>query len=138
MAKTKPQKFVFWIKEKPVGKKVNSPCEIYERMKKLAKADQESFWVIGLNERRQEVTNVCIAIGGVSSAQVDISILFKRLFTAGASSFIVVHNHPGGECEPSRDDRNFTKELTDKSEILGLSFIDHVIISDDGYYSFKA
>jgi len=134
----KPKTFVFYVKEAPLSKKmICSPQDMYKRMKKLVKADQESFWVIGFNKRNQEIYNDCLFIGGVDHCNTDPIILFKRLLVVGACSFIVIHNHPSGAYNPSKADMDFTNQIKEGSSILSLSFLDHIIISDDGYYSFK-
>ncbi len=137
--KMKPKTFVFYVKEAPIDKRqINCPQVIYERMKELAKADQESFWSIGFNGRNKEIYHECLFIGGIDQCLVDYRILFKRLLVVGASTFIIVHNHPGGDCAPpSKEDINLTYQIERGSKILGLGFLDHIIISDDGYYSFK-
>jgi DNA repair protein RadC len=136
--KMKPKTFVFYVKEAPLSKKqICSPQDMYERMKDLVKADQETFWVIGFNHLNKEIYNDCLFIGGIDKCMMDNNILFKRLITVGASSFIIVHNHPGGECYPSEEDISLTNGIKAGSEILNLNFFDHIIISDNGYYSFK-
>jgi len=136
--KMKPKTFVFYMKEAPLSKnKICSPQDMYERMKDLVKADQESFWVIGFNHRNKEIYNDCLFIGGIDKCITEPIILFKRLLMVGASSFIIVHNHPGGECNPSKEDISLTNRIKAGSDILNLDLFDHIVISDDGYYSFK-
>lgn len=135
--KMKPKTFVFYVKEAPLSKKdICSSQDMYERMKDLVKADQESFWVIGFNHRNREIYNECLFIGGINQCFVDPKILFKRLLVVGASSFIIIHNHPSGKNKPSGNDIDLTKEIKAGSKILRLILFDHIIISDDGYYSF--
>ena len=135
--KMKPKTFIFYVKEAPLSKKsICSAQDMYKRMKGLIKADQESFWVIGFNRRNKEIYSECLFIGGVDQCMIDPVILFKRLITVGASKFIVVHNHPGGNCDPSKRDMDLTYQVREGSKILTLDMLDHIIISDDGYYSF--
>lgn len=136
--KMKPKTFVFYVKETSLSPEyICNPWNIYYRMKDLAKADQETFWVIGYNNQLQEIYNECLFIGGISKCDVDNKILFKRLLMAGASRFIIVHNHPGGKCKPSEYDKRLTDKIKEGSEILDLELLDHIIIADDNYYSFK-
>ena len=135
--KMKSKTFVFYVKEPPLSKKeIQNSQDIYKRMKDLVKADQESFWVIGFNIRNREIYNECLFIGCTDSCSIDHRILFKRLLVAGASKFIIIHNHPGGKSTPSIEDINFTNEIKAGSKILKLKLFDHIIVSDDGYYSF--
>jgi len=137
--KMKRQTFIFYVKEPPLSKKkICSSQEIYKRMRNLAKADQESFWVIGFNGQNREIYHECLFIGGINICTVDLKILFKRLLNVGACAFIIVHNHPGGSCGPaSNEDISITGEIKKISEIITLKLLDHIIISDDGYFSFK-
>jgi len=66
---------------------------------------------------------------------MDIRILFKRLLVAGASSFIIVHNHPSGNRKPSPNDVKTTKKIKECSELLDLKLLDHIIITGDDWYS---
>ena len=131
-------KFVFYVRERSqFATSINNPWEIHYRMVGLAKADQESFWVIGVDNEHREICNECLFIGGMDKCIVDNRILFKRLLMAGASSFIIVHNHPGGKCKPSKEDIKLTNKIKNGGELLDLELLDHIIISRDLYYSFK-
>lgn len=135
----KPKTFVFYVKEAPLSKKqICSPQDIYERMKNLIRSDQESIWVVAFNSQNREIYHDCLFIGGINQCLMDSIILFKRLLVVGASAFIIVHNHPGGNCRPpSKHDISLTNKIKKASEILDLEFFDHIIISDDGYCSLK-
>jgi len=134
----KPKTFVFYVKEDPLSREYkNTPWDIYIRMKDLTKADQESFWVMGFNSQCQEIYNECLFIGGIDQCFVDSRILFKRLLVIGASRFIIIHNHPGGDHKPSKEDIKLTSKIQEASKILDLELLDHIIISDYWYCSFK-
>ena len=134
----KSNAFVFYVREIPLSTRgICSSWDIYFRMMDLAKADQESFWVIGYNNQNQEIYNECLFIGGISQCNVDNKILFKRLLMAGASKFIIVHNHPGGKCKPSKYDKRLTNKIKEGSEILELELLDHIIIAKHEYCSLK-
>jgi len=137
MAETKT--FTFYVKERPSSAKsqLTSAKKIFERMKPLVEADQESFWVIGLNSANREIYQDCLFVGGMQQCVVDLRILFKRLLAVGACAFVVVHNHPGGICKASVEDINLTTRIKKAADILDLNFLDHVIISDDGHWSLK-
>ncbi len=134
----KPKTYIFYVKEPPLSEqKINNAAKLYFRMKELVKSDQESFWVVGFNGGNKEIYNECLFIGGIDYCTIDIKLLFKRILTIGATGFIVVHNHPGGLESPSRQDRELTDKIKKVADIIGIRFLDHVIIGDDGYYSFK-
>jgi len=68
----KSKTFVFYVREVPLAtKKICSSADIYLRMMDLAKADQESFWVIGYNNQNQEIYNECLFIGGINQCNTD-------------------------------------------------------------------
>lgn len=139
MAKSKevPRTFTLYLRS-PVKPKRYTTAGILKRMKQLEKADQESLWLMGFNAYYREVFYDCISLGAVDRAVVDFTIIFKRLFLSGASKFILVHNHPGGSCTPSGDDKAMTMSLDKAAQILNLQFLDHYIIGDNGCYSFKS
>jgi len=124
------------VKETATGGQINSPRDVYESIKEIGQADQETFWVIGYNEIHKEVFRKCLFMGGINHTTVDPKIVFKRLLLYGASSWIALHNHPSGKAYPSTDDLVITENLRKGSEILGLKMLDHLIIGDNTFYSF--
>jgi DNA repair protein RadC len=133
----KSKSFVFHVKETSTENAICCPRDVYRRMKKLAKADQESMWVIGVNIRNKETINELLFVGGVNECSCDIKILFKRLLNAGAYMFVLAHNHPGGDPAPSKNDIDLTKKTREASKIIDIHLVDHIIIGDGKYYSFK-
>lgn len=134
-----PRTFVFYVKESPLtDTPIDTNAEIYWRMRELAKADQESFWVMAFNAANEEIYHECLFLGGLESCNVDIRLLFRRLLAVGAHAFIVVHNHPNGKYSPpSRADIEVTEKIREVSEIVGIQFLDHIIIGDNGCGSFE-
>ena len=118
----------FYVREQSTGKLIHNPAEVALSFASLANADQESLWVIGCNGANKEIYRECIFLGGGNASIVDSRILFKRLLMKDCSSFILVHNHPGGSTEPSEADKSLTKRIISGAEILGLTFLDHLII----------
>ena len=129
----------FTVKETPnSGAPIKNTKQCIERFKSLGQADQESFWVIGFDNHFNELLCTCCHLGGMESSVVDVRIIFKRLICAGATGFVVVHNHPGGDATPSKEDEAVTVKLKKGGDILDLQFLDHVIIASDDFYSFMA
>ena len=75
-------------------------------------------------------------MGTINRSVVHPREVFKNAYLANASSIICVHNHPSGDLRPSREDIRFTDSLTKLGNINGIPVVDHVIVSDVGYYSF--
>ncbi len=63
--------------------------------------------------------------------------MFKSAILSNASNIILAHNHPSGNPEPSRQDMDMTKRLAEAGRLLGIEVLDHVIVSDDRYFSFR-
>lgn len=96
----------------------------------------EEFKVILLNRCNRVLGIVDISMGGVSGTYVDPKLVFATALKAKTSSLILAHNHPRGGTRPSEADIKLTKRLTECGKLLDIIVFDHIIISEDGYYSF--
>lgn len=77
-----------------------------------------------------------VSRGGVSGTIVDLKIIFKIAVEHLASSIILCHNHPSGNLKPSNEDISLTKKIKEAGKLLEIPILDHLIISDSGYFSF--
>ena len=102
----------------------------------LADLPHEEFWVIYLNRSNKVLLKERLSIGGISGTVADSKIIFKKAIDLLASSFIVAHNHPSGNLKPSQADIDLTKNLKAAGKLLEINLLDHLIITDSGYYSF--
>ncbi|VFC10744.1 DNA repair protein RadC [Clostridioides difficile] len=93
--------------------------------------------VVLLNTKNEIISDVDVSIGTLSSSLVHPREVFKEAIRRSASKIIVMHNHPSGSVEPSREDKNITSRLIKCGEIIGIEIIDHIIIGDGLYFSFK-
>ncbi len=98
---------------------------------------QEEMKVILLNRANVVLGIYELSKGGISGTVVDIRIILGVALKCNASSIIIVHNHPSGKLVPSEPDKVITKRLKDACSILEIGFLDHLIISKYGYYSFS-
>jgi len=96
----------------------------------------EEFWVIFLKRNNEVIKKEMISRGGVSGTFVDAKIIFKRAIEETASGIIVAHNHPSGQLKPSKDDESLTEKIQSAGSILDISLLDHLIVTDHGFYSF--
>ncbi len=103
----------------------------------MSDLDHEVFKILLLNRNNRVIKIDTISKGGVSGTVVDAKILFKKALDNLASSIILAHNHPSGNLKPSRQDITITNKLIEAGKILDISVLDHLIISEKGYYSFK-
>jgi len=98
---------------------------------------QEQFRVILLDSKNKFIRNCIISVGSLDKALVEPREVFRPALTHAAASLILVHNHPSGDPEPSKEDILLTQQLCICGAILGIEVIDHVIIGISGYASFK-
>ena len=96
----------------------------------------EEFWVLFLNRASKVKAKFNVSKGGLSGTETDVRLIMKKALENDASSMILCHNHPSGNNLPSDDDINLTKRITEAGKIMKIPVMDHIIISDNGYYSF--
>lgn len=96
----------------------------------------EIFKAVFLDSQNRIIEITDIAQGTVNCASPFIREICHKALALFAVSLICVHNHPSGEVSPSPQDRQFTKDLAQASKVLGIKFLDHLIIGDNRYYSF--
>lgn len=102
----------------------------------LADLNYEEFWIIYLNRQNKILGKEKISAGGISGTVADIRIIFKNAIDRLSSSIILAHNHPSGNLKPSEADIALTKKLREAGKIIDILVIDHIIVSNMGYYSF--
>jgi DNA repair protein RadC len=79
-----------------------------------------------------------VGIGGVAHAPMEPrEVLAAALREPGTAAFIVAHNHPSGDPEPSAEDRAITRRLADAAAVVGVEFLDHVIVGSRGWVSLR-
>jgi DNA repair protein RadC len=103
---------------------------------KIADLPHEEFWLIILNRANAIMKKELISRGGVAGTVVDTKIIFKSAVEHYASSIIICHNHPSGNLKPSDADIRITKNIKEAGKIMEIPLIDHLIITENGYYSF--
>lgn len=120
--------------------KVVSSNDGYEVLKQIFDADTinwvEEAIILCLNRANKVVGFYKLASGGTSSVIMDTKVIYTVALNSGASAIIVAHNHPSGQLFPSDADRRVTKKLIDAGVIMDIPLLDHIIVTDEGYYSF--
>ncbi len=117
----------------------NSPEAIYEYAKyKLRFKERERFLVLHLNTKHEIFSHEIISIGTGNKTFAEPKEVFKKALQVSAYSICVCHNHPSSHLEPSKADLELTKRLVESGNILGIPLVDHLIIGENDYYSFKA
>ena len=98
---------------------------------------QEHFLVMYLDQSFHELKVECISNGGTTNVIADPRIIFKHALNHGATCIILGHNHPSGNPRPSKDDRQLTQKIVSAGKLLDIAVIDHIIIGNERYYSFR-
>ena len=117
--------------------KITSSADVYEAIRPyLMDLQHEQFWIILLNRANEVIRPQQISIGGVSGTVADPKIIFKAAIEHLASAIILVHNHPSGNLTPSQADKELTKKVKGGGQTLDIPVLDHLIFSNNGYFSF--
>lgn len=98
---------------------------------------KEQFRVLLLDIKNKVIKEVLISQGSLTSSIVHPREVIKPVIKESAASVIFIHNHPSGDPEPSTDDLEITDRLCKSCSILGISVLDHIIVAEGGYFSFK-
>lgn len=96
----------------------------------------EECWVLLLNQSSKIIDRICISRGGLASTQVDVRCILREALLKRAVSMVLCHNHPSGNTSPSRDDDRLTEALRRAAEVMNIRLLDHLVITDGGYYSY--
>ncbi len=96
----------------------------------------EEFWILLLNQAGKVIEKIRISNGGIAGSLVDIRTVLREALLRYATQIAAIHNHPSGTRQPSMEDRNVTDRLRKACETMNIRLIDHVIVSESGYYSF--
>ena len=103
----------------------------------LADLPTEEFWAIFINHQNKVLYKSCLFRGGISSSVADVRIIFKTALEHFSTRIIVAHNHPAGSLNPSREDIAITQKIKESGKLLEIELLDHLIIAQNKYYSFK-
>lgn len=115
----------------------NSSQNVYDYLReKIGKNKKENFVILCFDTRNNLIFDE-VSVGTLNASLVHPREVFKEAILSHASHVIVAHNHPSGDPSPSQEDSNTTRRLIDAGKILGISIVDHIIITDNSYYSFR-
>ncbi len=116
---------------------IDQPVKIFQLSRELMHKKQEYCLAFYLNGRQELLSKKTIAIGGLNYNYLEPRDIFEPAFSLGAGSFILVHNHPSGNCHPSNEDLALTEKIAKISDLLGVKLLDHIIITKNGFFSIK-
>ena len=119
------------------GRPLTNARDIYRLMlPRLKGLEHEECWIILLDDNVREIRTLRLTVGGRKATVMDSSVIVRRALEAGASGVILVHNHPNGDPRPSRADIRETGAIRNACTSCNLNLLDHVIVSDEHFYSF--
>ena len=104
---------------------------------KLSDQAEEYVYIICMTSKGKPISFFEVSHGSQTRAFAEAGSILTRVLLCGAPDFIMVHNHPSGDPQPSEDDIKITERVREASEIIGVTMADHIIIGKDGYFSFK-
>lgn len=119
------------------AKKVQTPADVLREVDGLREKSQEYVVALYLNARRELVKKQVIAIGSMNQNIIEARDIFSPALALPCGFFILVHNHPSGDPQPSDDDLALTKKLLKAGSLLGISLIDHLVVTRNEYFSFR-
>jgi DNA repair protein RadC len=118
-------------------KKITSSKMIFEIMQPIiGELPHEEFWVLYLNNSNKVLQKSQQGKGGITGTVADVRLIFKLAFELGATAVILCHNHPSGKLIPSEPDIKLTQRLKSAGQTLEIPVLDHVIVTENGYFSF--
>ena len=123
--------------ESPVSEQIGSSRDAYNQMRRhLMDLNHEEFWILLTGRSQKFIAKELVSKGGLSATIVDPKIIFGLALQHQASRIFLVHNHPSGNLRPSHEDLHITKQLVDAGQLLDIKVLDHLIITNEGFFSF--
>jgi DNA repair protein RadC len=119
------------------GTRIRHPRDIFNVVRHFADRRQERFVCLSLNGAHELLKARTVTLGLVNRTIVHPREVFADPLLDRASAIAVAHNHPSGQIKPSPEDGDVTSQLVGSAKILGLRFLDHVIFTDTGFYSYR-
>ncbi len=120
----------------PARKRIGFPSDVLPLVSHYANRKQEYFLSISLNGAHEVLAIRVVSIGLVNRSLVHPREVFADPLQDRAAALVIAHNHPSGNLDPSAEDKQVTTRLRNVAELLGIVFLDHIIFSEEGYYSF--
>lgn len=125
----------------PQFQQLNSSKKVSNLLRHIWETDQleirESFYLLCFSTSLDLVGYQKISEGGMDSVLVDLRLLFSIALLSRATSIVVAHNHPSGTLMPSNADKVLTKNIVQAGEFLSIRLNDHIILTNNSYYSFR-
>jgi DNA repair protein RadC len=125
---------------KRVNQIINTSNDAYNVLMQFFPEDtielQEQFVVLYLNKANKIIGGYKISVGGITATVVDVRLILSVALKTLATGLILAHNHPSGNTKPSIADQELTKRIKAASDLMDISLLDHLIITNEAYLSF--
>lgn len=119
-------------------KQIKASCDIFDIMQPiLADLEHEEIWAIYMNRANRVLNKRLISSGGLVSSVFDVRIVIRHAILMNATVLALCHNHPSGNAKPSHSDKMITDMLKKACGYFDISFIDHLIVAGNNFYSFS-
>ena len=116
---------------------ITTPKDVIEYFRFLEDKETEEFWVMMLNTKNGIINSKCVSVGILNAALAQPREIFNVAVRHMASSVIVAHNHPSGDCSPSTEDIAVTRSIIKAGRLLNIECLDHIIIGRQKSISLK-
>ena len=123
-----------------MDKIMNSPDKIARLAREVLHMHEETeeyLYMICMNNKLALTSVFELSHGNVNSSIFSVREMFQKALLANAVSVILIHNHPSGDCTPSREDINVTQKAIEAGKLVGVQVLDHLVIGRPGYTSLK-
>ena len=125
------------LEEKSNNNKIESSRDVYDIMEPIiGDLPHEEFWILYLNNSNKILQKQQLSKGSITGTLVDVRLVLKQALEVSAVALVLCHNHPSGSLEPSNADTSITQKLKQAGQALDIAIVDHLIISELGYFSF--
>jgi DNA repair protein RadC len=120
-----------------IGSFVKHPSDIFTLIRHHADRKQERFISLSLNGAHEVLAVRVVTVGLLNRTIVHPREVFADILSDRAAAFAVAHNHPSGQLSPSAEDDEITSRLAEAAKILGLHFLDHLVFSENAWWSYR-
>ena len=118
--------------------RITTPHDVVDLLKPMfSELDREAFVVVVLDVKHRVIGVNIVSIGDLNGTLAHPREVYKPAILLNAGAIIVAHNHPSGDPEPSREDRELTARLGSAGKLLGIPLLDSIIIAENGYVSLR-
>ncbi|MDV7185780.1 DNA repair protein RadC [Lutibacter sp. TH_r2] len=125
------------LAEAMVQSKITSSKAVFELMQPIiGELAHEEFWIVFLNNSNKVLQKQQLSKGGLTGTLVDVRLVFKKAIELNSTAIILCHNHPSGKLQPSNADKLITTKLSNAGKSLDIKVLDHIIITENAYFSF--